>query len=138
MSPPASFTAPPGGRRAATGLWRDVRPAAWLEILMVVTIGVVSLFALWDETREASAAFQDFAEGEATLASVTAAGLSAERAAHPGGGLDEALAASRAVSSARGRSERAAVVLLRPPGGRDFVGAGHGVLRSAALSRALD
>jgi signal transduction histidine kinase len=83
-----------------------------LQASMLLVLALVTGLAYWDEDRESTAALEDFAAEQATLASSLAAGLSA----HPTEStLPALLLAAREVEHP-GES----LVLLQPPGSTDF------------------
>ena len=138
-----------GKSHARVAPWR----LPWLEILMALSVAVVALASLRDESEAATASLADFAEAQTTLAEVTAAGLSVElsRTPIPGerGGPEAAsadVAADGSEASARAMRrliagsawlERRAVVLVLPPHADEFRRVDGNLVRSTVLREAV-
>ena len=99
---------------------------------MVAVIAAVAAIAYWDGERESSAALEDFAQEQVTLARGVAAALQAR--VEEGDGLGSVLARGLGAIEKPG----AVRVLLRPPGAAHMVGLAGQDVDSAPLESGLD
>jgi signal transduction histidine kinase len=90
---------------------RALRSRTALAVAMIGTVALVAALAYWDAERESTAALEDLAQEQATLAAALGTGLrthpSRDRTVGPAGVLSEIRAVERA---------RALTILVRPPG----------------------
>src|SRR5215472_7191027 len=99
---------------------------AFLGSWMVVAIAVVAALAYWDEQREASAAFDDFAREQASVAAGVSAALRAELT-------------PRVLDRVRSLEQPERVrVLVRWPGAPGLVDVSGSPVDAAAIAGALD
>lgn len=120
-------------RRARTSWWGPLRTPSILG-WMTIAIGIVAALAFWDEERESTAALEDFAEEQATLARSVGAGI-AEKI----GRLDRD-ARPESLPREAGTIEKpgAIRVLLAPPWSADLVGTDGVRVTSTTLRAAVD
>lgn len=105
---------------------------------MLVAMAAVTALAYWDEQRESTAALDDFAREQVTLAGALAASLG-ERLANvpPADALREAPADLLAAVGAIEHKGLVRVLVARP-GGSELVGSDGSAVSAAAIVRALE
>jgi two-component system NtrC family sensor kinase len=109
-------------------------PPVLLLLWMLLAIALVAALAYWDERRESTAALNDFAEEQATLASGAAVAFGPRlRGTDEGPELRALLAAMRSMERTG-----ATRLLVRRPAGLGFVNTDGQLVREATLERALE
>jgi hypothetical protein len=101
--------------------------------LMGLTVTVIAGLAYWDSVRESTAALDELAEGQATLAATLAAALGTRATGGKPLGEAEMLQGARAVGSLG-----TTLVLLHRPGDDTFSTPSGAAIRSAPLLAAIN